>query len=328
MGSLMASIVLDKAEMELVGAVARRADVAGTDLADYLSDERARGIAICPDISSAAAAANADVVLLARGSFLSEELPSIEEAFSSGLNVVSIAEEMAFPATVDADASARLDELACRHGVSVVGTGINPGFILDVLIICLTGISRRVDSIYAERVNDLSPYGPTVMRTQGIGLTPDEFARELKTGSVVGHIGFQQSIAMVAEALGMELDEIREERQPIIASNERKGRSITIAPGLVAGCRHTAIASWRGEKRIELVHPQQVQPEIEGVRTSDHIIIRGEPNMDLRVEPEIPGGIGTAAIAVNVAPFVVAASPGLKSMADLPVPRMAAIKKA
>lgn len=326
MGSLMARIALEKRDIELVGAVARRRELHGTDLGSYLKSPRGRGVKIYPDIASAKKKTGATLVLTATGSLVSEELPVIESAIASGLDVISIAEEMAYPAARDPKAAARIDRLARKQGVTVLGTGINPGFVLDLLIITLTGVCRRVDSIYAERVNDLSPYGGMVMQTQGIGLTPAAFRAGLKTGAVLGHIGFQQSVAMIADALGLELDRVVEERAPIIAKKRRKGEHIVVEPGMVAGCRHTAKGLRRGRAVIELVHPQQIEPGAEGTATRDRIVIRGEPNIDLRVEPEMAGGIGTASIAVNMVPLVAAAAPGLVSMKDLPVPRLAALR--
>jgi 4-hydroxy-tetrahydrodipicolinate reductase len=265
--------------------------------------------------------------MTATGSFVAEEFPVIESAIRAGLNVVSIAEEMAYPAARAPRLAARIDRLARKRGVTVLGTGINPGFVLDLLIIALTGVCRRVEGIYAERINDLSPYGGTVMQTQGIGLTPAAFRAGLKSGKVVGHIGFQQSVAMIADALGLVLDEVRETRAPIVAKKRRRGEHIVVEPGMVAGCRHTAVGLCRGRKVIELVHPQQIEPGAESTRTRDRIVIRGVPNIEMKVEPEMAGGIGTASLAVNMVPLVAAAEPGLKSMKDLPVPRLAALRR-
>jgi len=326
MGSLMAQMVLEKKDMRLAGAVSRRADLRGADLGEYLGNDRAKGVKIYPDFASTTAQVTADLALTATGSFLRGEIPVIEAAVSAGLNVVSIAEEMAYPVAADKEATAYLDRIAREHNVTLLGTGINPGFVLDVLIITLTGICRRVDSIYAQRSNDLAAYGQMVMKTQGIGLTPQAFHTGVENGTVVGHIGFQQSITMIADVLGLKLDCIKEKREPIVAKKPRKGKYITVAPGMVAGCCHRAKGIYRDKVIIELVHPQQIQPEVEGNKTWDNIIIKGQPDINLRVEPEMDGRLGTAAIAVNMAPLVVAAEPGLKTMKDLPVPRLAALK--
>ena len=94
-----------------------------------------------------------------------------------------------------------------------------------------------------------------------------------------------------------------------------------VAPGNVAGCRHTARAYSNGKEVIFLEHPQQVCPEAEGIKTGDYVAIDGDPPLNLAIEPEIPGGIGTIAIAVNMIPLVLRGAPGLLTMADLPVPR-------
>ncbi len=326
MGSLMADIALEKRDIELVGAVVRRPSLHGTDLADYLNNPLAKGIKIYSSITEAAEATGAETVMTASGSFVKEELPIIEEAVKAKLNVVSIAEEMAYPSAADKETAEFLDRIARENKVSILGTGINPGFVLDLLIVTLTGICRNVKTIYSERVNDLSPYGGAVMETQGIGITPEEFAEGLKKGTVVGHIGFPQSVMMISDALGLGLDDIKEEREPIIAVKERKGKHITVAPGNVAGCRHTVKGFKNGKTIVELVHPQQIEPEAEGNKTWDYIRIDGDPKVDMRIEPEIAGGTGTAAIAVNMVPAVTKAHAGLKTMIDLPAPRLAALK--
>ena len=93
-----------------------------------------------------------------------------------------------------------------------------------------------------------------------------------------------------------------------------------VETGCVAGCPHTAVA-YRGDPpNITLIHPHKVQPELDGEQTRDLIEIRGHPDLCLEGRPEIPGGIATAALAVNMIPRLLGAAPGLRSMADLPVP--------
>lgn len=237
-----------------------------------------------------------------------------------GIHVISIAEEMAFPACASPALADELNRLAVVNKVSVLGTGINPGFVLDLLVIALTGVCADVESITATRVNDLSPYGPTVLRSQGVGLWPKEFERGVRERSVVGHIGFPQSIHMIAGALGWSIARIAESREPIVARVERETPFVKVLPGQVAGCLHTAIAYRDDRPVITLVHPQQIQPQLEGIKTGDTIEIRGIPNVRLAGSPEIPGGTATIALAVNMIPRVLNALPGLHTMADLPVP--------
>jgi 4-hydroxy-tetrahydrodipicolinate reductase len=227
---------------------------------------------------------------------------------------------MAYPAARSPAIAAELHALAAAHDAAVVGTGVNPGFVLDLLVIALTGVCERVEAITATRVNDLSPYGPTVLREQGVGLTPEAFAAGLAAGTVVGHHGFPESIHMIAAAVGWDIERIEETRAPILARVERRTPFVTVAPGSAAGCLHTAVAYRDGRPAITLIHPQQVHPESEAAETGDAIEIAGTPQVRLSGRPEIAGGVATAALAVNIIPRLLAAPPGLHCMADLPVP--------
>lgn len=320
MGGGIARMLLEKRGVEIVGAIERRPELIGCDLGEVFGLGRLLGVEVSGDPESVLSRARADVVLQATGSFVHEVESDILLAVRHGCNLISTAEEMACPQATNPDAAARLDRAAREVGVSVFGTGINPGFVLDLLIIALTAACRRVDSVTARRVNDLSPFGPTVMRSQGVGTTPEEFDRGVATGAIVGHVGFQQSIRLIADAVGWRLDRVEERREPIISKVARRAPHATVEPGMVAGCNHTGIGYADGRAVITLLHPQQIQPQAEGVLTGDYIEIEGDPSVRFSGSPEIPGGIGTMAVVVNYIPLVVAARPGLLTLNDLPVP--------
>jgi 4-hydroxy-tetrahydrodipicolinate reductase len=227
---------------------------------------------------------------------------------------------MAWPRAHAPELASRIAELSRDRGVSVLGTGVNPGFVLDLLVITLTGVCRDVRSIAAERINDLSPYGPTVLKSQGVGLEPEAFYKGVEEGTVTGHYGFAESIHMIAEALAWDIERIEEHRTPIVSKVRRATPFVTVEAGMVAGCLHDAIAYRRGEPVVTLSHPQQIHPQLEGVQTGDRIEISGNPNVKLSGSPEIPGGTATCALAVNMIPRLLNAPPGLFTMADLPVP--------
>lgn len=263
-------------------------------------------------------------VLHATASFLREVADEIECCLTHGHDVISIAEEMTCPEAASADIAARLDAAAKRHGARVLGTGVNPGFAMDTLVLALTVPCGRIDHIHATRTNDLSDFGPTVLRSQGVGLTPDGFNQALQAGTVVGHVGFAQSIALIAGHLGWTVDAVTETREPIISSVARETPHLRIVPGQVAGCRHCATAHVGGSEVLRLEHPQQIRPEAEGQATSDHIRITGDQMIDMRITPEITGGAGTAAAAVNALARLSRAPAGLVHLTDLPLtsPRM------
>jgi 4-hydroxy-tetrahydrodipicolinate reductase len=278
------------------------------------------GMAICTDLSEAIERTRPDVAIHATCSTIEGADGEITALVGRGVHVISIAEEMAYPACRASRWAEQVHAQALEHGVGVLGTGINPGFVMDFLVIALTGVCADVEMITVRRVNDLSPYGPTVLRSQGIGLTPEAFQAGLEDGSVVGHVGFDESIHMIAHAVGWRIERIEQTREPIVATKPRETASATVNPGQVAGCRHTATAYRDGRPVIRLIHPQQVQPGAEGEETEDFIEVSGTPSLTFRGTPEIPGGQATVALAVNMIPRLLNAGPGLFSMADLPPP--------
>jgi 4-hydroxy-tetrahydrodipicolinate reductase len=320
MGSGMAKLMLEKEGLELVGAIDTRPDYVGKDLGEVLKIGRNLGIKVQNTPAGLLQKGKVDLCMQAINSFTKECFDDMKIVVESGVNLVTIAEEMAMPEAQQPELARKLDELAKKNGVSVLGTGINPGFILDAQVVMLSAACLNVQRIEAARINDLSPFGPTVMKTQGVGTTPEEFERGIKSGEIVGHIGFPESIKMIAQALGLKIDRIEETRKPIISNVYRETPHVKVQPGMVAGCEHIGVGYCNGKEVIKLVHPQQIHPHLEGVKTGDYINIFGDPEIHMSNQPEIPGGKGTMAVAVNSIPNVVRATPGLKSMVDLPIP--------
>ncbi len=321
MGAGIAEVLAQREGIEIVGAVDPNPDYCGRNLAEVLKLTHDSGLQVREDMEAALTGLDADICIISTFSFLHEVKPQVLTALDNDCDVITIAEEMAYPWAAGGSDADEIHRRAVEKGKTVLGTGINPGFVLDALIIALTAACTDIERIRARRINDLSPFGPTVMRTQGVGCTPDEFSDGLSDGSIVGHVGFPQSMYLVSEALGWELDEIIEERRPIVAEQRRIGSNIEVEAGMVAGCNHTARGRRNGEDIIVLEHPQQVEPGAAGVDTGDYIDIEGTPEISMAIKPEIPGGVGTIALAVNMIAPVLTASAGLRTMADLPLPR-------
>lgn len=320
MGSGIAGQVLRKKGLQLVGAYAKRPARAGMDLGQAIGLDQGTGLAIRTDLGLLIDDTRPDVAIQATCSTVDEAIEEITACVRRRVHVISIAEEMAFPSYRAPKIASELDRLAAAHGVSILGTGINPGFVLDLLVVALSGVCVEISSITAMRTNDLSPYGLSVLAKQGVGLTPEAFRTGLSNGSVVGHVGFPESIHMIARAVGWRITRIEEQREPIVARIRRETPLVTVEPGQAAGCRHTAVGYNGDRPLITLIHPQQVQPHQESVVTGDTIEIFGTPHVRLAGGPEIPGGVATAALAVNMIPRVIDAAPGLHCMTDLPVP--------
>lgn len=320
MGSAIARLVLEKDGLELAGAYARRAERKGMDIGRAIGLSKDLGLPVHSDLRIAVEKARPHVAIQATCSTLAEAKEPITALVQNGIHVISIAEEMAYPAASSPEAAAKIRRLAVSRGVAVVGTGINPGFVFDLLVIALTGVCWDIQSITATRINDLSPYGPSVLASQGVGLSLEKFREGLVKRTVVGHLGFPQSIHMIAASLGWDIERIEEHREPIISTVRRETPFATVQPGCSAGCLHSAVAYVKGAPVITLIHPQQICPHLEGVDTDDTIEIKGKPDIRFSGSPEIPGGVATAALAVNMVPRVLNAPAGLHCMTDLPAP--------
>jgi 4-hydroxy-tetrahydrodipicolinate reductase len=320
MGAGIARLLLAKPGFALVGAFGRRAERAGMDVGAAIGLGRDLGIAVGVELAALIERAQPDIAIQATCSRLADAMGEITMLVRHGVHVISIAEEMAYPACSSPAFAEELHWLAVSKGVAVLGTGVNPGFVLDLLVVTLSAVCADIESVTATRSNDLSPYGPSVLASQGVGLSPQAFAQGVRDGTVVGHLGFPESMHLIAAALGWDIERIEQTREPVVSRVRRETPLATVQPGQVAGCHHRAVAYCAGRAVITLDHPQQVHPQLEGVATGDRIEIRGSPNVCLSGSPEIPGGEATVALAVNMVPRVMNAPPGLHTMLDLPVP--------
>ena len=323
MGSGMAKMILKKKGIDIVAVCDMHPERVNKSIYEVLESERGERpeVIIKSDANEVFTEGCADIVLLATDSFTKGAFDKIKLILERKINVISTAEEMAYPQAQQPELAKQIDEIAKANGVSVLGTGINPGFVLDLLILALTGTCEEVDYIKAARVNDLSPFGHAVMEEQGVGVTREVFEKGVEDGSIAGHVGFPESIRMITDGIGWNLDKIDQTREPIMSNVYRKSQYAEVEAGNVAGCRQCGYGYVDGQMKIEMEHPQQILPHLEGQSTGDYITIKGVPNIDLQITPEIPGGIGTIAMCVNSIPHVINAIPGLKTMLDIPVPR-------
>ncbi|MEC9485264.1 MAG: 2,4-diaminopentanoate dehydrogenase [Candidatus Izemoplasma sp.] len=323
MGRGMAEMLLEKDGVEITGVCDLHKDFVNTSMIDHLNVANSMHpeVIITDDIASLLNKDRCDLVLLATDSFTKKAFPKMKQVLEAGINCISTAEEMAYPQAQEPELSKELDVIAKENGVTVLGTGINPGFIMDLLVVALSGTMKRVEHIEAERVNSLSPFGPAVMEEQGVGITLDTFEKGVQNKTLAGHVGFRESVGMIADALGVKLDGFKQQMKPIVTNVDRKSPYGEAKKGNVAGVNMTGQGLVDGKTFIDMKHPQQIEPEMEGTHTGDYIRIKGVPDINMAITPEIDGGIGTIAMCVNMIPHVLNARPGLKTMIDLPVPR-------
>lgn len=323
MGSGMARMLLTKKGVDIVGVCDRNEGRVGKSMFEVLGVQRGDKpeVIIINDIDEVLKGKNVDICLCATDSFTKKAFPRLKQVLEHRVNVISTAEEMAYPQSQNPELAAELDKIAKANGVTILGTGINPGLIMDLLVVCLTGCMTDVQHIEAKRVNSLSPFGPAVMEEQGVGVTVDAFNKGVADGSMAGHVGFAESIRMIGDAIGWNVEKYETQMKPIVTTVDRKSPYGFAAAGNVAGVNMTGQGYVDGKVKIDMIHPQQIEPEMEGTHTGDYITIKGTPEVNMSIKPEVEGGLGTIAMCVNMIPQVINAAPGLKTMIDLPVPR-------
>ncbi len=323
MGSGMARMIMKKKGFDIVGVSDKYKGFEGKSIFEILKLENpfSHDVKIENNIERILVEEKPDLVLLATDSFTKNAYEKIKFVVEHGVNIISTAEEMAFPAAKEPELTQKMDALAKKHKVTILGTGVNPGMMMDLLAICISGVMEDVKDMEIARVNSLSPFGPTVMEEQGVGLTAKDFLDKMSKNEISGHVGFIESTYMIAKAFGLNVDEFRQSMSPIITDVDRKSPYGFAKAGDVAGVDMRSFATLSNGNKINMIHPQQIEPQLAGVSTGDYIKIQGNPPINLANVPEVEGGIGTIAICVNMIPHVINSKPGLKTMIDLPVPR-------
>ena len=315
-GQNAARLVLEKQSLHLVGAVDPSPRFAGRDLGEVLGLKRKLGVRVAPTLPAALERARADAVLHCTGSSFAGVFQQFADIVRSRLHCVSSCEEALMPHYRAPKLAAQLDRLCARHGVSVLGTGVNPGFVMDTLAAITTAVCQRVDTVRVLRVVDAGTRREALQRKVGAGLTAAEF-RKLAKGLKIRHVGLTESLVFVAEALSWNLDEVDETIAPVLAERSITTRFLKVPKGRAAGVRQVATGWRRGRKILEL----ELQMFVGAKNPRDEIVVEGTPPMRLVVDGGTAGDLATPAILVNCLPRVVEAKPGLQTMLTIGLPR-------
>ena len=319
-GSLIAKALLEKKGIKIVGAVDIAEDKLGKDLGEVLELNKKLGVKISKTADSALSKTKADIAVHATSSYLEDTYPQIASIVKKGVNVVSTCEELSYPHLTHPRLAKKLDVLAKKHNVTVLGTGINPGFLMDTLVITLTAACQKIEKIEAVRVMNAATRRLPFQKKIGAGLTVKEFKNKIENKEITGHVGLKQSIAMIADTLKWKLEKIvTEPVQPVTAKKTVKSPYITVKAGNVAGLRQKAEGVSKGKKLITLDFQAYIGAEEE----YDAITILGIPNVKQKIQPCVHGDLGTVAVITNSIPKVINAPAGLLTMKDLPVPSAA-----
>lgn len=323
MGGNMVRLLQQRQTTHLVGGIDWDKAKIGKDAGEQTGLGKNLGVMIQFPPEDVLDHVKADVVLLATTAFLDEAYPLIVKCLQRKINVITIAQELFFPLGRHVEQAREIDRIAREMGVAITAVGINPGYIMDILPIVASLPCWEIKKVSATRVVDFGPYGPDEMRHIGVGLSAEEFQLGVADGKI-GHIGLLETTAMVGHCLGMEIDELRQTKSPILTRRERQSDFIRISPGKVCGFRQNVLGLRNGEvlldyRMVGIVNPDPVE---DGVKMGDYTRIEGIPSVDLRIKEEISqkGGLGTAGVAVNMIPRIMEAAPGYHKMFQLVLP--------
>jgi len=303
--------------VQVVGAIDIDPAKVGQDLAQLTGLRDLRGRKVHASLEALIADERPQVVFHTAVSRLKEACAQIEPMVRAGLNIVSSCEELLFPSFRDPALAARLDRLCKQHGVRVHGTGVNPGFVMDLLPVCLTGVSRAVSAIHIQRVVNASTRRESLQRKIGSGLPPAEFRRRLKQGHA-GHAGLRDSLALVAHCLGWRVTQIIESGDAVVAEHDIRTAFLEVKAGQTCGLHQRAEAKVRGKVSLTL----DLRMYLNAANPHDAIQIEGEPPLRMVIEGGVAGDQATVAALVNAVPRLLQASAGLLLVTDLSVPRI------
>jgi hypothetical protein len=313
-GASIVRLMKQKSSIEVVGAIDRDPSLAGRDLGEVVgAADTPWGIVISAR-APALLEGPVDIVMHCTSSYLVNVMDELLACLSAGCCVVSTCEELSYPFRKHRELAAKLDAAAKDEGVALVGTGVNPGFVMDKLLLVASAVSQRVDSAKATRIVDASKRRLPLQKKIGAGLAPEEFRAQVEAGAIKHH-GLPESIAMVADGLGFALDDISETIEPVIAREQVTTPFLTVAPGQVAGVHQIGRGVSQGVEKVFM----ELQMYVGADQSADTVELHGEPDITLTIPGGAHGDIATAAIAVNTIPAILAAPAGLKTVRDLPL---------
>ncbi len=312
-GSAVARHVAERPGLELVGGVDIAPDKAGKDMGEVIGLGRPLGFGVAKKLKGALARTGADVVIHTTSSYFDLFKEQILEILDAGLDIVSTAEELSFPWLANPAEAAEIDAAAKKAGKTVLGTGVNPGFIMDSLPLFVTAICQRVDRIEVTRMMNASLRRGPFQAKIGSGLTVEEFQARMAEGRM-GHVGLPQSVGMIFDTLGKTLARYESSVEPVVADKPVKTQFFDVPPGRVIGLRQVARGYSEEGEFVTLTFVAALDAEEDG----DTIKITGKPDLEVKLKGT-NGDIATVAIAVNAVRRVVEAPPGLMTMRDLPI---------
>jgi len=313
-GASIVKLLREKESIDIVGAIDSDPAKIGRDLAEVVgAPDGPWGVKVSGD-ARGVLDQSADIVMHTTSSSLSKVMDQLLVCLDVGSCVVSTCEELSYPYKTHPDLAAKLDQAAKDSGVALVGTGVNPGFVMDKLVITLAAVSQRVEHAKALRIVDASKRRLPLQKKIGAGLSVEEFRAKVKEGTIK-HVGLPESVAMVADSLGFRVDEITETIEPMVATERVQTEFLTVESGQAAGVHQIARGLFEGKELLYM----ELRMYVGAKDPADTVELTGHPNISLVIPGGSHGDIATASVAVNSIPAILEAQSGLRTSRDLPI---------
>jgi 4-hydroxy-tetrahydrodipicolinate reductase len=302
--------------VEIVAACSRDAAHHGRDLGELAGGDPL-GVTVAATPADVLAA-RPSVVLIATTSFLGDVAADLEAVVRAGANALCTAEEAACPWAVDEPLADRLGGIAREHGVTILGAGANPGFVFDALVLTAAGAGPDVRRIAVERHVNFSRFSANVLGRLGVGYSPEAFAAGVAEHRIFGHIGFPESMRVVAHAVGRRIESIDRRIEPIFAERPASAEHLDVPAGHTAGVRQHYVAMVDGEEWFVATLVGHIDPHAAGIPLRDTIEITGTVKIGLTLDPGLDPQMTSASVLVNSLERLVAAPAGWVTVAELP----------
>jgi 2,4-diaminopentanoate dehydrogenase len=313
-GASIARLMREKQAIDICGAIDTDPAKVGRDLGEVVGAPDAPwGVIVSADAKEVLDQA-ADVVIHSTSSSLSKVTDQLLACLEAESCIVSTCEELSYPYRTHPALAAKLDAAAKDWGVALVGTGVNPGFVMDKLVVTLAAVSQRVEQARALRIVDASKRRLPLQKKIGAGMNVDEFRAQVAAG-VIKHVGLPESVAMVADSLNLPVEEITETIEPMVATERVQTEFLTVEPGQAAGVRQIARGTRGGTELVYL----ELQMYVGAKDPADTIELKGHPNISLVIPGGSHGDVATASVVVNSIPVILDAPAGLRTSRDLPI---------
>ncbi|MCI5073368.1 hypothetical protein MRY82_10595 [bacterium] len=310
LGQSIAKQIAQDSRFTTVASVDLNPDFAGKKLNDIC--QNTNDSPIYQDLKQAVDKHQPDIAVVTTVSSLAKAMETFKSLLNLKLPVVSSCEELSYPWREQPDLSKDLDAIAQANNVAILGTGVNPGFLMDALPSHLSLLCKTVEHVRVNRYQNALSRRIPFQEKIGAGLSLEEFEQKKQAGTL-RHVGLTESMHMIAAQLDWPIDSWNDEIKPIMVKENMHWNGKDLTPEHTAGVEQIGTALVKGEEKIRLHFKASIVEE----ESYDQVILDSEPKIDSKITGGVHGDVATHSILLNTIKKVLTAKPGLRTMIDV-----------